>query len=140
MEVRGNQLGVSAPRAASVLDYHERGRQTRRTPPLPLQGPAVEHDGLQATFSLQLDDRDRVTAARFQSTSCTTLVAYCQLAADLAHGRSTRELARLDPRSLIEYLRGVPAMRRDRAAIATAALRAAAGAAHGQPADSEGGK
>lgn len=127
MEVR---LTGSAPESAGwgVLECYERGRRTRRAPPLPVQGPPAVRDDLWASFSLQLSG-DRVSELRFEAACCTTLLAYCQAAVDLATGRTLDELAALDGQSLTASLRGVPLLRQDRAAIAAVAVRGAAAAA-----------
>lgn len=109
----------------TVHDCFDRGLGTRRLPPLPVAGePVSDRWGLWAAFSVAVDD-ERLADLRFRSCSCTTLVAYCQALVDLSRGRPLAEVSALDASTLVARLPGVPRHRRDRAALALAALRAA---------------
>lgn len=106
-----------------VPECLERGLATRRAPALAHEGPRVEAAGLWAAFSLRLDG-DRLVL-RFRATSCTTLIAYCQALVELLAGCEPATAAVVEPAALAAALPGVPAPRRDRAALAVAALHAA---------------
>lgn len=109
----------------SVHDCFQRGLRTRRQPPLPDGGERVARaDGLWARFSIARSG-GTLTAVRFECSSCTTLVAYCQALCELFPGADAPGDSPLDPRELIRRLPGVPASRQDRAVLAVAALRAA---------------
>lgn len=114
--------------AGSLLRVHdclERGLRTRRAPPLPVTGDWVETPhGLRARFSLAIRDAS-IIEARFESTPCATLVAYCEALAECETGRPLAAAPALDAEGLVATLAGVPPGRRDRAVIAVAALRAA---------------
>lgn len=108
----------------SVAGCIERGLATRRAPPLAHEGPRVDAAaGLWAAFSLSLDG-DRF-ALRFRAAACTTLIAYCQALVELLADGDAADAAAVEPATLVAVLPGVPPQRRDRAALAVAALRAA---------------
>lgn len=109
----------------SVHECFQRGLRTRRQPPLPHVGERVARaDGLWACFSFARSG-GVLTAVRFECSSCTTLVAYCQALCELIPGADAGAESALDPRELIRCLPGVPGSRQDRAVLALAALRAA---------------
>lgn len=107
----------------SVAGCIERGLATRRAPPLAHAGPRVDAAGLWAAFSLSLEG-DRL-ALRFRAAACTTLIAYCQALVELLADGDAADAAAVEPATLVAALPGVPPQRRDRAALAVAALRAA---------------
>lgn len=117
---------MSACCGARRLDVHgcfERGLATRRAPALAHEGPRVEAAGLWAAFSLRHDGDGLVL--RFRAAACTTLIAYCQALVELLAGSDAVAAAAVEPAALVAALPGVPAPRRDRAALAVAALHAA---------------
>jgi NifU-like protein involved in Fe-S cluster formation len=81
-------------------------------------------NGLSAQFSLEMQGSE-ISAIRFKVTSCVALVAYAEVLAEEAEKLSLQSAAAIDPKILIETLEGVPAFRRDRAALAVRALRSA---------------
>lgn len=97
----------------------------RRAPPLPITGEwVVTPQGLRARFSLNLQ-KDNIAEIRFESTPCATLVAYCQALVEHERGRALMSAPSVTAETLVALLEGVPALRRDRAILAVAALRAA---------------
>jgi NifU-like protein involved in Fe-S cluster formation len=93
---------------------------------LPVVGAVREDDeGRFARFSLRVDG-DMIVDVRFQVSPCVTLVAYCELAADLATGQTLAGAAsRVRPVDLSGALPHVPAAKRARALLASQALTAA---------------
>jgi hypothetical protein len=113
----------------SVADCMDAGLRNRRLPPLAVRGePLASADGLQACFSLQRKG-GAASELRFQCTSCTTLVAYCEALRRLCTGLPLERVARFRAADLVTALPGVPAVRQNRAALAVGALRAAVVAA-----------
>lgn len=113
----------SAPRL-SVFGCFERGVATRRTSPLPIRGPVIEGpSGLWASFSIEMEG-NRLDALRFESASCTTLIAYCQALVETLPGHCLHDCS-VNAEALADTLSGVPPMQRNRAAIAAGALEAA---------------
>jgi NifU-like protein involved in Fe-S cluster formation len=97
----------------------------RRAPPLPVTGEWVATpQGLRARFSLDLHD-GIIAEIRFESTPCATLVAYCQALTEHESGRALMSSPSVTADGLVALLEGVPPLRRDRAILAVAALRAA---------------
>lgn len=119
--------GVAARR--SVSDCFDRGLRRNRLPPFRLEGPALTGtNGLSASFSLEIED-GRIAAIRYRVTSCVALVAYAEVLAEEAQDLSLQSAAAISASVLIDLLDGVPAFRRDRAALAVTALRGAIAAA-----------
>ena len=109
----------------TVSELFARGFRRRRDTPLAIEGDACSNDtGDFARFSLDVAD-GRIRAVGFRSSSCATLIAYCELIAETVPG-FRREIAdALTANELIESLPGVPAYKQDRAALALAAFRVA---------------
>lgn len=108
----------------SVFGCFERGMVTRRARPFPIRGPMVEGPaGLWASFSIDLEG-ERLEALRFESASCTTLIAYCQVLVETLPGCSMHDCS-VNAEVLANMLFGVPPLQRNRAAVATGALAAA---------------
>ncbi|MBI3702504.1 MAG: iron-sulfur cluster assembly scaffold protein [Rhizobiales bacterium] len=103
----------------------DRGLRRRRLEPLAIVGPTLHgNDGLTAQFSLRCEG-DAVTSIRFKASSCATLLAYCELIAELAVGRSIAECARLSAGALVATLSDVPVFKRDRAILAVSTFHQA---------------
>lgn len=118
------------------FDVHacfQRGLVTRRQPPLDAGEAITSASGLWARFSMELDESRRVADVRFDCSTCTTLIAYCQALAELARGAGLDRTEAFGTEWLVSQLPGVPAPKQDRAVLATAAFRAAAltAAGHG---------
>ncbi len=109
----------------SVSELFERGFRRLREAPLSIEGAIHgDHAGNFVRFSLDVAD-GRIASVGFQSSSCATLIAYCELIAESVPG-SRCDIARaLTPQEIIETLPGVPPYKHDRAVLAVAALRAA---------------
>ncbi len=113
--------GVAARR--NVSDLFDRGLCRARQAPLAIEGDERrDGNGLAARFSLAVAD-GRLAQIGFKASTCITLVAYCELIAELAAGRDIRQAARLSSAGLIAELPDVPPLKRDRAPLAIAAFR-----------------
>ena len=109
----------------SVSELFERGFRRSRETPLSLQGePQTNSEGYFARFSLELAG-ERIADLRFQASPCATLIAYCELIAETLPGARLDIARALTGADLVQKLSGVPAMKRDRAALAAAALHSA---------------
>jgi NifU-like protein involved in Fe-S cluster formation len=109
----------------TVSELFERGFRRNRAAPLPIEGAAMrDADGNTARFSLTIAE-GRIVEANFRVSSCATLIAYCELIAELVPG-SQPDIARaLTATELVDRLTGVPTLKRARALLAVAAFRAA---------------
>jgi hypothetical protein len=115
----------SATPRLTVSELFERGFRRNRRDPLPIEGAALtDPDGNKARFSLAVTDETIVDVA-FRASSCATLIAYCELVAELIRGFRLDIAKALTATNLIEALPGVPALKRARAVLAVAAFRAA---------------
>src|SRR3954468_16847580 len=113
--------GVAPQR--NVGDLFDRGRRRSRQPPFPAEGDEHRDDnGLTVRFSLALEN-GKLAGIGFQATTCITLVAYCELIAELMNGEDISRAARFSPADLIAELPDVPLLKRDRAPLAIAAFR-----------------
>lgn len=116
---------AAAGRQLTPWACFQRGLETLRQPPWPLQGEAVATvEGRQAGFSLQLAD-GRVQDLRFSCTHCTTLIACCQALAELNRGCALAAPRVHEAARLQAHLPGLPASKQACAVLAVAALRAA---------------
>jgi hypothetical protein len=127
----------SATPRLTVSELFERGFRRNRLPPLAIEGmPCTNADEFTARFSLAVTD-GKISDIRFRASVCATLIAYCELIAELTTG-SNLDIARaLSAADLVATLAGVPALKRDRAVLATAAFRAALAAAETSEHDPE---
>lgn len=76
-----------------------------------------------ASFSLKLEG-DHIADVSFRSTTCITLVAYCECLAEMVEGLTLRD-AVVASSGLSNRLSGVPIMKQHRAALAGSAFLAA---------------
>jgi len=115
----------SATPRVSVSDLFERGFRRLRDAPLSIEGE-VHRDpaGNFVRFSLDVAD-GRIKSVGFRSSSCATLIAYCELIAESVPGSRCDIAGVLTSKEIIETLPGVPPYKHDRAVLAVAALRAA---------------
>ena len=121
-----------APRR-NVSDLFDRGRRRARQAALSIEGDERrDANGLAVRFSLAVAD-GRIAKAGFKATTCITLIAYCELIVELTAGQDIRQAARLSVAEVISELPDVPALKRDRAPLATAAFRDALAAAWTEP-------
>ena len=109
----------------TVSELFERGFRRRRDPPLPVEGESCgDAAGDFARFSLEIAD-GRIGRVGFQSSSCATLIAYCELIAEIVPGFRFDIARELTARQIVEAVPGVPPFKRERALLALAAFRAA---------------
>jgi NifU-like protein involved in Fe-S cluster formation len=118
----------AGPARLTLSDYIERGLRRRRRPPLGVVGAWCEDaSGRAVRFSLCVE-YDVIVDVTFEASSCVTLIAYCEVAAELIRdsriGESTRRV-RLD--DLVSALPSVPVARCDAALLAVQALLLALG-------------
>jgi NifU-like protein involved in Fe-S cluster formation len=106
----------------TVSELFERGFRRNRSAPLALEGSArSDAAGNLARFSLDIED-GRIKEIGFRSSSCATLIAYCELIAETVPGFG-HEIARaLTAKEIVEALPGVPPYKRERAVLALAAF------------------
>jgi NifU-like protein involved in Fe-S cluster formation len=109
----------------SVSELFERGFRRLRDAPLAIEGGACgDRAGNFACFSVDFAD-GRIKRIGFRSSSCATLIAYCELIAETVPGFRC-EIARVvTAKEIVEALPGVPPFKHERAALAVAALHAA---------------
>jgi NifU-like protein involved in Fe-S cluster formation len=119
----------------TVSELFERGFRRNRTAPLPIQGAAfTDAQGNTARFSVDVTG-ETIAAVSFRSSSCATLIAYCEYLAEVTLGFRVDIASAFTATSLVEALPGVPALKRARAVLAVTAFRAALAQArnHHQP-------
>ncbi len=112
-------------RPPTLSDYIERGLRRRRTGPLPIVGD-VRHDddGRFAQFSVRMSD-GVIADVAFDATTCVTLVAYCEVAAEWVTGLTVKAAAhRVRLHELAGALPLVPDEKRHRAVLAVQAVMA----------------
>ncbi len=93
-----------------------------------MRGQATGSDRLIVRIGLWTGSDGRVRRARWQATTCATLVAYTELACELM--KDGADPAHLDAIALQSALAGVHPRRRERAALVA---RAIANALHAEP-------
>jgi len=109
----------------SVAELFDRGFRRNHAEPLSIAGaPCADAEGNSARYSLELAG-GKLAAIGFRATSCATLIAYCELIAEMVPGFSIEIAEGLSVRDLIGALAGVPEFKQPRAALAVAAFRAA---------------
>jgi hypothetical protein len=114
----------AAPRR-TVSDLFDRGYRRSRRLAHGTTGPRrIDDNGLFASFTVAIDG-DAVTSVGFSASTCVTLIAYCELIAELADRRDIAAAGLLSPATLVAELDGVPLAKRDRAVLAIEAFRAA---------------
>jgi hypothetical protein len=120
----------SVSRRLTVGELFERGFRRSRATPLAIEGAlCAGADDNTAAFSLDVAD-GKIAAIGFRVSCCATLIAYCEFIAEIAPGFRLEIAHGLTAANLTENVRGVPALKRDRAVLAIAAFRAALMAAH----------
>jgi hypothetical protein len=114
----------SSPRR-TVSELFDRGLRRARLLPLPIVGDAhTGAGGLSVRFSLACCG-GRIENVHFTASTCITLIAYCELIAEVTSGQRITEAMQLTTADLVRDLPNVPALKRDRAPLAIAAFRAA---------------
>src|SRR5262245_40067033 len=116
----------------TVSELFERGFRRNRAAPLPIEGAQLtDAEGNAVSFSLEVADSE-VAGLRFRATTCATLIAYCELIAEIVPGFRLEIARELTAANLVDALPGVPALKRKRAMLAIAAFRAALNRANGE--------
>jgi NifU-like protein involved in Fe-S cluster formation len=109
----------------TVSELFERGFRRIRAEPLALQGETIrDAEGNTASFSLSLVT-GRIAELRFRASACTTLIAYSEALAELLPGLDAGLAAHFTPAELVAAVPGVHPLKKTRAVLAVAALRAA---------------
>jgi NifU-like protein involved in Fe-S cluster formation len=109
----------------TVSELFERGFRRNRAAPLPIEGAQLtDAEGNTARFSIDVAD-GKIAGAGFRATSCATLIAYCELIAEIVPGFRLDIAREMTATNLVAALPGVPALKRERAVLAVAAFRAA---------------
>jgi NifU-like protein len=103
-------------------------RHVGETPKPNFVGRAASFEcGASLRISLDIDESQRITAAKFKAAGCSVLVASASLLIDQILGKTTGEAASLGqhPAAIMEQLGDLPAERSECPALAGAALVAA---------------
>jgi NifU-like protein involved in Fe-S cluster formation len=100
-------------------------RRARSTRPPELAAECLDEAGRFARFGVEVSG-GVVTAVRFRASACTTLIAYCEVAAEHVSGlHLTAAISSFRVTHLTRALPSVPAIKHDRAGLAARALMAA---------------
>lgn len=108
----------------TVSELFDRGLRRSRQAPLAIAGAPHHLNGFTAAFSIDTDG-GTLTGVRFKASTCITLVAYCELIAEMMAGETIAAALALAPADLVAELSDVPALKRDRAPLAIVAFREA---------------
>jgi len=109
----------------TVSDLFDRGHRRSRATSLPPETPLrTDHNGLSAGFVMAIEN-GTITQVGFKASTCVTLLAYCELIAETIEGQHATAADALSLAALIADLTGVPALKRDRAALAVNSFRSA---------------
>lgn len=110
----------------SPFDCFERGLKTRKLPALEIAGERVflpTDASIWTAFSLRLQGHE-VQAMRFSCSSCTSLIASCQVLCELATHQSLAGLMQQVTVCKVQALMpGIPAGKTDRVALAVTAFQ-----------------
>lgn len=119
------QACCSAMPRLTVSELFERGFRRLREVPHAIEGDACsDAEGNFAHFSLDFAN-GRIQRVGFRSSSCATLIAYCELIAEVAAGFSHAIAREMTAKEIVDALPGVPAYKHERATLAVAAFRSA---------------
>jgi hypothetical protein len=111
---------------ATLYDYFQRACRTpRNTAGLPGER-CFDDDGNSALFWIAASEDGRIEAVAYRCTTCFTLVGLCEHLAELAAGTTLRDPSGWTAERLLSLHPEIPGSRRDRAALAVAALQSAA--------------
>jgi NifU-like protein involved in Fe-S cluster formation len=110
-------------RLPTLSDYIDGGlRRSRLTESTGLGAACRDEAGHVVRFGVHIAD-GVVTKVGFRASTCVTLVAYCELAAQRVSGQRVAEALRtLQPADIARALPSVPPVKRDRAQLAARAL------------------
>jgi NifU-like protein involved in Fe-S cluster formation len=107
----------------TLSDYIDDGlRRSRLTASTGLGAACRDEAGHVVRFGVDIAN-GVVTSVGFRASTCVTLVAYCEVAAQRVSGQRVAEALRtLQPADIARALPSVPAVKRDRARLAARAL------------------
>jgi NifU-like protein involved in Fe-S cluster formation len=109
----------------SAFEYLMRGFRRNQGPLLATVGRvAHDGDGRTAQFSVEIED-GAIKAVSFKVSTCATLIAYCEFAAEGITGATLSQALALTAEQVIAPLKGIPPHKYDCARLATTALRGA---------------
>jgi NifU-like protein involved in Fe-S cluster formation len=109
----------------SISELFERGFRRNRLPPLAVEGTGcADAEGNTARFSLDIAE-GVIAGVGFRASHCATLIAYCEFVAEIVPGFRPEIAMEMTATNLVAAVPGVPALKRERAVLAIAALRAA---------------
>jgi NifU-like protein involved in Fe-S cluster formation len=106
-----------------VYHYFQQACRRQVSPMVPHRW--VSEDDAKAGFSLHVDDGGVIDAADYRCTTCMTLVAMCEHAAENLRGSTIAQARTLSAGELLSRHPEVPSIRRSRAHLAVAAVHAA---------------
>ena len=113
----------------TVSDLFERGYRRNRAPMLTIEGETcIGAENNSARFSIAIAD-GKLMELGFRVSGCATLIAYCEMIAEIMPGFRIGIARGLGPDDLVAALPGVPPLKQDRALLAVTAFRAALAAA-----------
>jgi len=114
----------------TVSELFERGFRRNRAQPMAVAGPVCTGaGGNSAKFTIDVSG-GRLAGIGFCASSCATLIAYCELIAEMMPNARIEIAGALTAGELVTALPGVPPLKQNRAVLAIAAFRAALAAAH----------
>jgi len=106
----------------SVSEYLDRGLRRNRAGLHDLRGEEhSDRNGLSASFSAEASG-GAILAIGFKVSSCATLLAYSEMLAELASGKSLAAAQQITAADLVAALPEVPPLKRDRAILAAGAF------------------
>jgi hypothetical protein len=106
----------------TVSEYLDRALRRNRAGLHPLRGDECrDGNGLSACFSAEAPG-GTIRALGFRVSTCATLLAYCEMLAELTCGKSVTAAKGITAAELVASLPEVPVLKRDRAQLAIGAL------------------
>jgi hypothetical protein len=109
----------------TTYDYFQRAfRRGAQTPAGPTGSLVHDNDGNCAVFWLEAP-QGSISAACYRSTTCATLLAFCEHLAELAVGMPVEQALAFDADQLLALHPDVPKYKADRAKLASEAFRSA---------------
>ena len=106
-----------------IYHYFQQACRRERSGVVPQQW--VSEDDVTAGFRLHVGQSGRIETADYRCTTCMTLVALCEHAAESLRGATVEQAKELSAGDLLSRHPEVPSMRRARAHLAVAAVHAA---------------
>ena len=110
----------------AIHDYFERACRRKSGPPAGYPGErCADAEGNSAVFWIEATPDGRIGAISYRCTTCFTLVALCEHLGEVVRGVTAAAAIAWTPQRVLALHPEVPASRRDRAALAAAALQSA---------------